>query len=88
MMQIHSVIPYMRYYQMWHRVSAFSGGALNDKVSHLVDVFNWMNEPAGANRSSPWADAVHSSLRERTHPSDAANAMMPPAVPQKVSDRR
>ncbi|MBN2861400.1 MAG: Gfo/Idh/MocA family oxidoreductase [Sphaerochaetaceae bacterium] len=47
MMQIHSVIPYMRYYQMWHRVSAFSGGALNDKVSHLVDVFNWMN---GASR--------------------------------------
>lgn len=42
MINIHSIIPYTRYYQMWHRKTAWSGGALNDKVSHLVDVFNWM----------------------------------------------
>ncbi|MCY1152529.1 MAG: Gfo/Idh/MocA family oxidoreductase [Sphaerochaetaceae bacterium] len=43
MMNIHSIIPYTRYYQMWQRKTEWSGGALNDKVSHLVDVFNWMN---------------------------------------------
>ena len=43
MMQIHSVIPYTRYLQMWHRRNEASGGALNDKASHLLDVFNWMN---------------------------------------------
>jgi predicted dehydrogenase len=43
MMQIHSIIPYTRYLQMWHRTNDASGGALNDKASHLLDVFNWMN---------------------------------------------
>lgn len=42
MIQIRSVIPYTRYFQMWHRKSAWSGGALNDKASHLLDVFRWM----------------------------------------------
>ena len=42
MMQIRSIIPYTRYYQTWHRRTEMSGGALNDKVSHLLDVFNWM----------------------------------------------
>ncbi|MFP4510869.1 MAG: Gfo/Idh/MocA family protein [Spirochaetaceae bacterium] len=42
MMQIRSVIPYTRYLQMWHRERRFSGGALNDKSSHHLDVFNWM----------------------------------------------
>jgi predicted dehydrogenase len=41
MMQIRSVIPYTRYYHMWHRRNAWSGGALNDKSSHHFDVFNW-----------------------------------------------
>jgi predicted dehydrogenase len=41
MMQIRSVIPYTRYYHLWHRRNAWSGGALNDKCSHHMDVFNW-----------------------------------------------
>jgi predicted dehydrogenase len=41
MMQIRSVIPYTRYFQTWHRRSAWSGGALNDKSSHHFDVFSW-----------------------------------------------
>lgn len=41
MMQIRSVIPYTRYMQMWHRELRYSGGALNDKSSHHMDVFNW-----------------------------------------------
>ncbi len=43
MMQIRSLIPYTRYLQMWHRERRFSGGALNDKSSHHLDVFNWMS---------------------------------------------
>lgn len=42
MMQIRSIIPYTRYFQMWHRNKKNSGGALNDKSSHHLDVFNWM----------------------------------------------
>lgn len=42
MVLIRSVIPYARYFQMWHRRSDLSGGALNDKSSHHMDVFNWM----------------------------------------------
>ena len=41
MMQIRSITPYTRYFQMWHRELRFSGGALNDKSSHHMDVFNW-----------------------------------------------
>lgn len=41
LVQIRSLIPYTRYLQMWHRRKEFSGGALNDKSSHHVDVFNW-----------------------------------------------
>lgn len=41
MMQIRSVIPYTRYYHLWHRRNEWSGGALNDKSSHHMDVFNW-----------------------------------------------
>ena len=43
MILIRSVIPYSRYFQMWHRQSQLSGGALNDKSSHHMDVFNWMS---------------------------------------------
>ncbi len=50
MMQIHSIIPYTRYLQMWHREQSASGGALNDKASHLLDVFNWMNKDASCER--------------------------------------
>lgn len=41
MMQIRSVIPYIRYYHLWHRRNLWSGGALNDKCSHHMDIFNW-----------------------------------------------
>jgi predicted dehydrogenase len=50
MIQIHSVIPYTRYFQMWHRKNAYSGGALNDKASHLLDVFRWMVGPSSSCR--------------------------------------
>ncbi|MBN2874787.1 MAG: Gfo/Idh/MocA family oxidoreductase [Spirochaetales bacterium] len=42
MMQIRSLIPYTRYFQLWHRRKQWSGGALNDKSSHHFDVMNWM----------------------------------------------
>ncbi len=41
MMLIRAVLPYFRYFNMWHRDRAISGGALNDKASHYADVFNW-----------------------------------------------
>ncbi len=41
MMLLRSVIPYTRYLQLWHRNSALSGGAINDKCSHHFDVLNW-----------------------------------------------
>ncbi len=41
MMLIRAVLPYFRYFNMWHRSRAVSGGALNDKASHYADVFNW-----------------------------------------------
>lgn len=50
MIQIHSIIPYTRYFQMWHRKNAYSGGAFNDKASHLLDVFNWMVGPTSSCR--------------------------------------
>ncbi len=55
MMQIHSIIPYTRYFQMWHRKTAWSGGALNDKASHLLDVFRWM---IGSNATCRFVSAV------------------------------
>jgi predicted dehydrogenase len=42
MVLLRSVIPYTRYLQLWHRNSARSGGALNDKGSHHFDVLNWV----------------------------------------------
>ena len=41
MIQVRDVIPYHRYLTAWWRRRAWSGGALNDKGSHLFDVFNW-----------------------------------------------
>lgn len=41
MMQVRDVIPYTRYLTSWWRRREWSGGALNDKGSHLFDVFNW-----------------------------------------------
>jgi predicted dehydrogenase len=41
MIQVRDVIPYHRYLTAWWRRRAWSGGALNDKGSHLLDVFNW-----------------------------------------------
>ncbi|MGR3662960.1 MAG: Gfo/Idh/MocA family protein [Paracoccaceae bacterium] len=46
MILLRSVIPYTRYLQLWHRNSALSGGAINDKCSHHFDVLNWItNSP-------------------------------------------
>lgn len=42
MVLLRSVIPYSRYFQLWHRKDALSGGALNDKGSHHLDVLNWI----------------------------------------------
>jgi len=42
MVLLRSVIPYSRYFQLWHRDQARSGGALNDKGSHHFDVLNWI----------------------------------------------
>ncbi len=41
MLQVRDIIPYHRYLTAWWRRRAWSGGALNDKGSHLFDVFNW-----------------------------------------------
>jgi predicted dehydrogenase len=41
MIQVRDIIPYHRYLTAWWRRRAWSGGALNDKGSHLFDVFNW-----------------------------------------------
>ena len=41
MLQVRDVIPYHRYLTAWWRRREWSGGALNDKGSHLFDVFNW-----------------------------------------------
>ena len=41
LIQIRSIIPFHRYFQRWHRRREWSGGALNDKSSHHMDVFNW-----------------------------------------------
>lgn len=41
MMQVRDIIPYHRYLTSWWRRREWSGGALNDKGSHLFDVFNW-----------------------------------------------
>lgn len=43
MMQVRDVIPYYRYLTAWWRRREWSGGALNDKGSHLFDVFNWFS---------------------------------------------
>jgi len=42
MVLLRSVIPYSRYLQLWHRETARSGGALNDKGAHHFDVLNWI----------------------------------------------
>ena len=41
MVQIRAIIPYNVYFHRWHRQREWSGGALNDKSSHHMDVFNW-----------------------------------------------
>jgi len=43
MVQIRTIIPYHRYLTGWWRRREWSGGALNDKGSHLFDVFNWFS---------------------------------------------
>ena len=43
MIQVRDIIPYHRYLTAWWRRRAWSGGALNDKGSHLFDVFNWFS---------------------------------------------
>lgn len=43
MIQARTVIPYHRYLTGWWRRREWSGGALNDKGSHIFDVFNWMS---------------------------------------------
>lgn len=44
MIQSRTVIPYHRYLTGWWRHREWSGGALNDKGSHIFDVFNWMSD--------------------------------------------
>jgi predicted dehydrogenase len=41
MILVRNVIPYHTYFHTWHRKLAWSGGALADKMSHILDVFNW-----------------------------------------------
>lgn len=43
MIQVRNIIPYHRYLTAWWRRRAWSGGALNDKGSHLFDMFNWFS---------------------------------------------
>jgi predicted dehydrogenase len=43
MLQVRNIIPYHRYLTAWWRRRAWSGGALNDKGSHIFDVFNWFS---------------------------------------------
>lgn len=52
MLLLRSVIPYTRYLQLWHRDSARSGGALNDKCSHHFDVLNWIAQSRVASVSA------------------------------------
>jgi predicted dehydrogenase len=51
MVQVRNIIPYHTYFHTWHRKMEWSGGALADKMSHIMDVFNWyiMDEPAKLN---------------------------------------
>jgi predicted dehydrogenase len=44
MLQVRNIIPYHRYLTAWWRRREWSGGALNDKGSHIFDVFNWFTE--------------------------------------------
>ncbi len=41
LVQLNSIVPYTRYFQTWHRYNKFSGGGINDKCSHHVDVLRW-----------------------------------------------
>ena len=41
LVQLNSFVPYTRYFQTWHRYNKFSGGGINDKCSHHVDVLRW-----------------------------------------------
>ncbi len=43
MIQVRNIIPYHRYLSAWWRRREWSGGALNDKGSHIFDVFNWFS---------------------------------------------
>ena len=52
MMHMRAVIPYFRFFSRWHRERKWSGGALNDKASHLFDTFNWFS-------SGSRAEALH-----------------------------
>ncbi len=41
MLLLRSVIPFHRYFSRWHRRSEWSGGLLNEKGAHLIDMLNW-----------------------------------------------
>ena len=41
LIKLNSIVPYTRYFQTWHRYNKFSGGGINDKCSHHVDVLRW-----------------------------------------------
>ena len=52
LIQIRAIIPYHRYFQRWHRRREWSGGALNDKSSHHMDVFNWFAQSQASRLSA------------------------------------
>lgn len=41
MLLLRSIIPYSRYFHLWHRQKKLSGDILNEKCSHHFDVLNW-----------------------------------------------
>ena len=41
LVKLNSIVPYTRYFQTWHRYNKYSGGGINDKCSHHVDVLRW-----------------------------------------------
>lgn len=44
LIELRSIIPYTRYYHLWHRNILKSGGGFNDKCSHHFDVLNWFTQ--------------------------------------------
>ncbi|MGB0452905.1 MAG: Gfo/Idh/MocA family protein [Bacteriovoracaceae bacterium] len=72
LMQIRSVIPYTRYFHLWHRLNSRSGGAFNDKCSHHFDAFNWFAE-------SPCKSISAVGGRSALFPED-------PEAPERCSD--